>query len=176
MTDNVPAGQDLHVELDPASWALLQDQIKGFGPKLQTEMQDRLKKLGDDIVADARAKLLSGPGSRGDSRGWGSHNSRQQAAAGLAAKVSAGSDGQVAAEVSIDASSMAPGRQAFPFAYDKRGGWNHPVFGHSGTPWVHQQGVPFLDSDDLAAKYADRLVADMGDALDDAAGTVKGSS
>ena len=173
MTAALPNGQEFDMQITPVCAAALHESIAGFGPKLAGESQSKLKKVGDDIADAVRRKVMESPRSHGSGNDWGTHNSRQQVANAVSADVESTPDGD-GVVVSVDPSKMAPGRQPFPFAYNKQSGWLHPVFGKGMTGWVHQQGNPFMSTTDLTAQFGDRAGEELTGALDTAAGTVKG--
>ena len=168
-----PGGQEFDIQITPACATALHNSIAEFGPKLASESQAKLKKVGDDITDAVRRKIMEAPRSHGTGSTWGAHSSRQETAAGVSAAVENTPDG-AGVIVSVDPSRMSPGRQAFPFAYNKQGGWLHPVFGRGSTAWVHQQGNPYMSTTDLTAQFGDRAADELTGALDTAAGTVKG--
>src|SRR5664279_3940022 len=105
----------------------------------------------------------------GSSRGAkGNHQSREQAAAGIAAKITT-DRGKPGLEIIASTSHMAPGREAFPFAYNKPS-WTHPVFGNGVTS---QQGNPyFTQGTKTVTDQAEKIYSDS---LNTAADTIKGA-
>ncbi len=104
-----------------------------FPDKLADEVEDRLRKLGDDMVTDAqRAMMKSGPPGRSRSK-TGSHNSRRQAAAGITSTVRG-----TKMSFTSDRSRMAAGRAPFPAMWGMTK-WSHPVFGNRAVK-VQQSG------------------------------------
>ena len=156
--------QDIDMVMDGQSAAALHSSVEAFGPKLDSETQQRLKDLGASTVAAMQAKVRGGR-SRGAK---GHHQSREQTAQGIAAKITTNKN-TPGLEITSSTSHMAPGREAFPFAYNKPS-WTHPVFGHGTTS---QQGNPYFTQGTKDA--ADQAEKVFSDSLDKAADTIKGA-
>jgi hypothetical protein len=124
---------------------------------MAANVDDALRELGDRIVDASRRKVRSGPGRHG-----GRTNSREQAARGIDYRVRGGQ-----LRLTSDASKMAPGRNAFPAAYNQSS-WVHPVFGRRDR--VTQRGERgYFDP----ARYegeALKLLTDAGQKACDKAG------
>lgn len=111
------SGSDKGVSMD-VDYTELDKAARAVPRALDAETEDALRELGDRVVDASRRKVRSGPGRHG-----GRTNSREQAARGIDYKVR---DGRLL--LTSDASKMAPGRNAFPAAYNQSS-WVHPVFG-----------------------------------------------
>lgn len=156
------------VELSAESKAALKEQVAAFPAKLKDEMRKGLEDQGAQVVAEMKRRLLQSPPTSARSVKGKPHNSRRQAAEGLAATANVTADGATL-EFSASARQMGPGHTVFPWAYNTPS-WRHPVFGRSDE--AEQKGRPFFGV--VVKESADKIEAALDKAIDKAAETVKG--
>jgi hypothetical protein len=139
------------------------DRFKGaLSGKLDGNVSDALRKVGEQFVTETRRAVKSGPASGGRRPPYRPHNSREQAARGVTFEVRNGK-----LVLASDSSKMDAGRRAFPAAWNKSS-WSHPVFGRRGSS-ARQRGAGAWWKPERYADRAEKLLADAGQkALDEA--------
>lgn len=136
------------LELNPQSFRGLMAAIKEFDPALATATRRRLRKAGEAVIPDMRARVLAG----------GRGPTHQAVARAIRTRVLTGKRRQ---GVQIQS---AGGAMARMFNKPK---WRHPLFGNK-TVWYEQTGHPYFGNtirgheDELRQAVLDAL----GDALD----------
>lgn len=142
---------EMTVHADTAELDRFRKELPG---KLDSNVGDALRSIGERIINDAERKLQGGSSRHGG-------RSRRQAAKGLKFSLRGGK-----LVVESDSSGMEPGRAAFPAAWNSRA-WVHPVFGRRDK--VTQRGNPGWWAPGKYADEAEKALADAGQrALDEA--------
>lgn len=131
--------------------------IKEVDPKLATALRRRLRRAGDETVADMRGVVQAGPGS-------GRIGIRTGIASGIKTTVATGKRRQ-GVRIQASASALPAGRKPM-LRLQNKASFRHPVFGRTANKWVVQKGGPFFGS--TIRRHEDQMRAAVLEALNDA--------
>lgn len=149
----IASGGDLRVEVDQVQFRDLMAGIRRFSPALATTTRRNLRRVGDEMVRDMRARIMAGGGGK----------TSQAVARGIRTRVFTGARKQ---GVQISAAGPAPMSRLL-----NKSSWRHPVFGRRSM-WVTQQGRPFFGVS-IRGREAELREAVL-DALDEALKAMRG--
>lgn len=140
---NAAASGAIEAKIDPVQWAKFQRDLKNFEPETRKELNKKLKSLGGDMVASAKANAS-----------WSSRI-----------------PGAIRMSVGIRAVKLVTSTRRAPHARPYEGisqgaTFRHPVFGNRSN-WVEQSARPFLLP--AVEEHREAFYEAAGAAIDEAA-------
>jgi hypothetical protein len=141
--------EDFGFDIEAPDLRGLIQHVRDFEPRLATALRREFRRSGDDIISAQRAELGSG-------------ETRDQIAAGLRTRVTAGATRQ---SVGITSAGPRKGGASLAKVFERRA-FRHPVFGSSA--WVDQPGHPYFNKPvkDGAERMRERLELAVDDILE----------
>lgn len=152
----------LQGRVDVAQFRALAGKSSQLDPKLKRALRKRLKDAAGPAVQDVKTTVLSAPASGGAS---GEHTGlRQGLADGVKVTLMTGKNAGI--QIRNTGSGLPASQKKLVRAYNKPGGWRHPVF-KTGA-WVKQLGRQFFEARIVThqAEFTEAARAAMKDALD----------
>jgi anti-sigma factor RsiW len=154
------AGEGIDVQIDPAQFARLMRDVRGFDAELAKAIRRRLRDAADPAVKDVKRRLLSAPSHQR------THSLRKALAAGTKLSIRTGA-GTAGVSIRTTGAKLPADKQAMVRAFDKRS-FRHRVFGRD--VWKVQPGRPYFGA--VLDERKQPMQAAMEHALDDAAATI----
>jgi hypothetical protein len=128
----------LQGRVDAAQFRALAGKSSQLPAKLKRELRKEIRRAATPAADDAKSTVLQTPASGGNS---GEHTGlRQELADGIKVTLMTGKNAGVA--IRSTGAGMDKGKRKLVRAYDKPGGWRHPVY-QTGA-WVQQLGRQYF--------------------------------
>ncbi len=132
----MPAGS-LRGYVDTKQFRTLAGKSSQLEPKLKRALRKNIRQIAEVAAQDSRQTVLSGPAGSGPQTGL-----RAGIAAGIKVTLMTGNTAGII--IRATGSGLPASQKKLVRAYNKPGGWRHPVF-KTGT-WARQQGRPYFGS------------------------------
>lgn len=138
--------EGIEFDIDAPDFRTLITQVREVEPRLATALRRELRRSGDSIISRQRAEVGSG-------------EVRDQIAAGLRTRVTAGRTRQ---SVSIVSSGPRRGGASLAKVFERKT-FRHPIFGTG--EWVQQDGHPYFNKP--AQQGFDEMRERLADVIDE---------
>lgn len=172
----------LELSADAKEFTALFGKTSNVDAKLRAALKRRMRAAADKAALEVQAEVLKAPvtpGKRSRSSDHRRASLRAGIAGGVKVQIATGTT-KVGVFIRATGSHLPPDQRVLVRAYNRRGGWRHPVFDRTARSgllrrkravWVNQTGRPYFES--VIEKQRSALDAAVRDAMAEATDSLR---